>query len=77
MSELTLKRVTKGGSKQSRSRIVKTRKAVRNFQYNIEKAAKHADEILDLRQIGDMNMRQDIDEFIKKAERWHDIAGKW
>lgn len=77
MAKITLKRVSKGGSKQRRLTIVEVKKNIRNFQYNIKKAAGYAGKILDSRQMSDMDMRQDIAEFIKKADRWHETVGKW
>lgn len=77
MPELTLKRVGRGGSKQCRLTIAEVKKNIRNLQYNLKTAAKYADKILDSRQIGDMGMRQDIAELIKKADRWCEAVGKW
>ena len=77
MAEITLKRVGIRGSKQRRLTVIEVKKNIRNFQYNIKKAAKYAEAILDSRQIGDMSMREEISEFIEKAERWHETVGKW
>lgn len=77
MAEITLKRVSRGSSKQRRLTVIEVKKNIRNFQYNINKAAKYAEAILDSRQIGNMGMREEITEFIEKAERWHEVVGKW